>query len=101
MRLAKVLSLQMAKNYKNNLAIWSHWTKIEMKRKEEANEGGKGLSEKVGSSVTSKKSPNVFKSCPKMISLAKWKISTTLQILLNNVGEIILATDFEKLPKMQ
>ena len=32
-------------------------------------------------SVTSKKSPNVYKSCPKMISLEKWKISKPLQKL--------------------
>ena len=33
-------------------------------------------------SVTSKKSPNAYKSCQKMISLEKWKISTPLQKLL-------------------
>ena len=32
-------------------------------------------------SVTSKKSPNVYKSCPKRISLVKWKILTPLQKL--------------------
>ena len=32
-------------------------------------------------SVTSKKSPNVYKSCPKRTSLVKWKILTTLQQL--------------------
>ena len=31
-------------------------------------------------SVTSKKLLNVYKSCPKMIPLEKWKISTPLQI---------------------
>ena len=39
-----------------------------------------------------------------MISLAKWKISTTLQKLTKNVGDlgkIIVATGFEKLPKVQ
>ena len=54
--------------------------------------------------VTSKKSPNVYESCPKMISLAKWKISTSLQKLPRNVGDlgnIIVATGFEKLPKVQ
>ena len=30
-------------------------------------------------SVTGKKSPNVYKSCPKMILLEKWKILTPLQ----------------------
>ena len=39
-----------------------------------------------------------------MISLAKWKILTTLQKLpkhVGNLGKIIVATGFEKLPKMQ
>ena len=55
-------------------------------------------------SVTSKKSPNVYKTCPKIISLAKWKISTTWHKLPKNVGDlgkIIVATGFEKLPKVQ
>ena len=33
----------------------------------------------IRTSVTSKKSPNVYKSCPKMISLEKWTILTPLQ----------------------
>ena len=37
-------------------------------------------------SVTSKKSPNVFKSCPKMIPLEKRKIQTPLQKVPKNVG---------------
>ena len=39
-----------------------------------------------------------------MISLAKWKILTTLQKLpkyVFNLGKIIVATGFEKLPKVQ
>ena len=39
-------------------------------------------------SVTSKKSPNVYKSCPKMISLEKLKILTPLEKLPNNVGDL-------------
>ena len=39
-------------------------------------------------SVTSKKSPNVYKSCPKMISLEKLKILTHLQKLSKNVGDL-------------
>ena len=39
------------------------------------------------SSVTSKKSPNVYKSCPKMISLEKLKILTPFQKLPKNVGD--------------
>ena len=41
---------------------------------------------------------------PKMISLAKWKIKTTLQKLPKNEGDfgkIIVATGFEKLSKGQ
>ena len=54
--------------------------------------------------VTSKKSPNVYKSCPKMISPEKLKILTPLQKLPKNVGDLgkqIVATCFEKLPKVQ
>ena len=56
------------------------------------------------SSVTSKKSPNVYNSCPKMVSLAKLTISTTLQKLPKNVGDLcklIAGEVFEKLPKVQ
>ena len=55
-------------------------------------------------SVTSKKSPNVYKSCPKMILLEKLKILTPLQKLPKNVGDLgklIVAKGFEKLPKVQ
>ena len=57
-----------------------------------------------GLSVTSKKSPNVIKSCPKMISLEKRKILTPLQNLPKNVsdlGKLIGAKGLEKLPKAQ
>ena len=57
-----------------------------------------------GTSVTSKKSPNVYKSCPKMILLEKWMILIPLQKLHNNVGnlgKITVATGFKKLPKVQ
>ena len=39
-----------------------------------------------------------------MISVAKWKILNTLQKLTKNVGDlgkIIIATGFEKLPKLK
>ena len=58
----------------------------------------------LGSSVTSKKSPNVYKSCPQMISLEKLKIFTPLQKLPKNVGDMgksIAAKSFQKLPKVQ
>ena len=54
--------------------------------------------------VTSKKLPNVFKSCPKMISFEKLKILTPLQKLPKKVvdlGKLIVAKGFEKLPKVQ
>ena len=54
--------------------------------------------------VTRKKSPNVYKSYPKMISLEKWKILTPLQKLPKNVGDLsklIVAKGFKKLPKVQ
>ena len=62
------------------------------------------LSMSVGYSVTSKKLPNVNKSCPKLTSLEKLKISTPLQKLPKNVGvlgKLIVAKGFEKLPKVQ
>ena len=52
--------------------------------------------------MTSKKSPNVYKSCSEMISLEKIKILTPLQKLSKNVEnfiKLIDATGFEKLPK--
>ena len=55
-------------------------------------------------SVTSKKSPNIFKSCLKINSLEKLKILTPLQKLPKNVvdlGKLIVAKGFEKLPKVQ
>ena len=55
-------------------------------------------------SVTSKKSPNVYKSRPKMISLEKLMILTPLHKLPKNVGDLgkwIAGTDFVKLPKVQ
>ena len=54
-------------------------------------------------SVTSKKSPNAYKAYPKMISLEKLKILTPLQKLPKNVGDLgklIVAKGFEKLPKV-
>ena len=44
------------------------------------------------------------KNCPKMISREKKKILTPLQKLpttVGNLGKIIVATGFEKLPKVQ
>ena len=49
-------------------------------------------------SVTSKKSPNVYKSCPKMILLEKLKILIPLQKLPKNVGslgKLIVTKGFE------
>ena len=56
------------------------------------------------SSVTSKKLPNVYKSCRKMISIEKLKILTPFQKLpkkVGDLGKLIVAKGFEKLPKVQ
>ena len=53
--------------------------------------------------VTRKKSPNVYKSWPKMFSIKKWMILTPLQKLPKNVGDLgksIVAKGFIKLPKV-
>ena len=54
--------------------------------------------------MTIKKLPNVYRICPKMISLVKLKILTPLQKLPKNVGDLgklIVAKGYEKLPKVQ
>ena len=51
-----------------------------------------------------KKLPNVYESCPKMISLDKLKILTPLQKLPKDAGDLgnmIVAKGFKKLPKVQ
>ena len=51
-----------------------------------------------------KKSPNVYKSCPKMISNVKIKILSPIQKMPNNVrglGKLIVAKGFKKLPNVQ
>ena len=51
-----------------------------------------------------KKSPNFYKICPKRISLEKLKILTSLQKLPKNVGDLgrlIVANGFKRLPKVQ
>ena len=55
-------------------------------------------------SVTRKKSPKVYKSCPKMISLEKLENLTPLQKLPKNVGDLgklLVAKGYKKLPKVQ
>ena len=55
-------------------------------------------------SVTRKKSPNAYKSCPKMISVEKGYILTPLQNLPKNVEDLdklIFAKGFKNLPKIQ
>ena len=52
----------------------------------------------LASTVTSKKSPNVCKSCQNMILIEKLKILTPLQKLPKNVGDLgilIVAKGFE------
>ena len=54
--------------------------------------------------MTRKKSPNVYQSCPKMISQEKLKILTLLQKLPKNVGDLgklSVAKGFKNLPKVQ
>ena len=56
------------------------------------------------SSVTREKSPNVHKSCPKMISLEKLKILAPTQKLpktVGDLGKLIVAKGFKMLPKVQ
>ena len=55
-------------------------------------------------SVTRRKSPNVYKSCPKMISLEKLYVLTPLQKMPKNLGDLskfIVAKGYKKLPKVQ
>ena len=57
-----------------------------------------------GTSVTRQKSPNVYKSCPKMISLKKSKNLIPLQKLPKNMGDLdklIVPKGFKKLPRVQ
>ena len=54
--------------------------------------------------MTSEKSPNDYKSCPKMITGEKSKIFTPLQKMpkkVGDLGKLIVAKGFEKLPKVQ
>ena len=46
------------------------------------------LASSVSTSVTNKKSPNVYKKCPKMNSPEKWKFLKHLQKLYKNVGDL-------------
>ena len=58
--------------------------------------------EKKKNSVTRKKSPNVYKSCPKMILLEKFKVLTPLQKMPKNVGglgKLIVAKGLKSCPK--
>ena len=53
-------------------------------------------------SVTSKKSPNVYKSYPKLISLEKKKdFDKKLPKNVRDLGKLFVAQGFEKLPKNQ
>ena len=58
----------------------------------------------LASSVTSKKSPNVYKSCPKQNLQEKWKFWLLLKNCLQMwaiLGKIIVTKGFEKLSKLQ
>ena len=59
---------------------------------------------RIANQCDQKKSPNVTKSCPKMILLEKWYILTTLQKLpkyVGDLGELIIAKGFKFFPKVQ
>ena len=54
--------------------------------------------------MTREKSPNVHKSCPKKISLEKLNIlehSQKLPKTVGDLGKLIVAKGFKKLPKVQ
>ena len=58
----------------------------------------------VFTSATRKKSPNVCKSCPKLISLENDRFLTPLQKLPKNVGDLgksMVDKGLKKLPKVQ
>ena len=64
----------------------------------------KSIHSLLASSVTSKKSPNVYKSCPKQNLQEKWKFWLLLKNCLQMwaiLGKIIVTKDFEKLSKLQ
>ena len=51
-----------------------------------------------------KKSPNVYKSCPKMISLEKmidFDTFTKMPMNVGDLGKLIVANGFKKLPKVK
>ena len=63
-----------------------------------------GLEDDDDDQCDQKKLANVYKSCPKMISLKKWLILTPLQKLPKNrgdLGKLITAKGFKKLFKVQ
>ena len=55
-------------------------------------------------SVTRKKSPNVYKCCPKLISLENDRFLIPFQKLPKNVGDLgklFVVKGFKKFPKVQ
>ena len=55
----------------------------------------------VKSSVAGKKSPNVYNSCPKMISVEKLTHFQKLPKNVGDLGKIVVAKGFKNLPKVQ
>ena len=58
----------------------------------------------VSNQCDQKKIANVYKNCLKMILLEKWCILTPLQKLTKNkgdLGKLVVAKGFKKLPKVQ
>ena len=55
----------------------------------------------IADSMTSKKLPKVYKKWPKTDFTRKWKYLDTFIKLPKNLVKLIVATDLEKLPKVQ
>ena len=65
------LELEINKNSKNSVVFQSSVWRNDLKTSPSPYESAFVTTESVFPSVTRKKSPNVYKSCPKMISLEK------------------------------
>ena len=90
--------LYFNQNRSEPLCIYLHWTAVSAMDHVLCN--SLHLPMCIGLNVNSKKSPNVYESCPKIILLEKLHILTPLQKLPKWVlGKLVVATVFEKLPK--
>ena len=85
---------------KKNCLIWSHYSTLVLKLPVRTPLNVLGTFRNLFQ-CDQKKSPCVYKSCPKKISLDKLNIFTPLQKLPENEGKLIVAKGFTKLPKVQ